>query len=492
MSAGLKTVLEHVRKVAAAEEAGKLADAELMSRFTAARDEAAFAALVKRYGGMVLNVCARVLQNDADAEDAAQATFLVLARKAPSIRKKESVASWLHGVAFRAANNLRKEISRRHARERHVAAAINAPTVEPSWREMKTILHEVIERLPEQLKSPVILCYLEGKTHNEAALQLSCSLTTFRGRLERGRQMLRKKLTERGLTFSDGLLPSLVCASTVPTSFCSSVVEVALTGANGAGLASAHVLSIARGVMHAMFWNKLRVGALVLMLLVVPTGLGWIWLPGPAGGERAQASSSQDKDSGPRVRVNDGTRPGTEPAKEDDPSTSDFGKAVGGLRLQLQLPASRLAKNAPTHFEVVLQNVGESDLNVRLGDALGTWRNYYPVDLRLIVTNRQNKIRTLKYSSLRVAGRLDLFVVPLPVGSTYTLRCAFDNFLDPETGKGLDLSGRECRLAAELTGGFLPTHFNADLKGLSLMSWWQGQVRSNELKFPLPARPNAK
>src|SRR5260370_13568246 len=210
MAAGLNNVLTHLRKVAAAENAEQLSDRQLVERFVAESDEAAIAALVHRHAAMVLNVCWRVLQNDSDADDACQATFMVLARKASSIRKKDSVASWLHGVAYRAASNLRKEIMRRLTREGQAAASRSRPKSEVTWREVQTILDEEIQRLPEELKGPVLLCYLEGKAHNEGAQQLGCSLTTFRGRLERGREVLRKRLTQRGVALSGALLAAVL------------------------------------------------------------------------------------------------------------------------------------------------------------------------------------------------------------------------------------------------------------------------------------------
>src|SRR5580700_852231 len=152
MAAGLNIVLNHLRKVAATENAKQLSDRQLVERFVATRDEAAFTVLVKRHSAMILSVCWRVLQSEADADDACQATFMVLARKASSIRKKDSVASWLHGVAYRAANNLRTENVRRLARERQAAASKSRPKSEVTWREVQTILDEEIQRLPDELK----------------------------------------------------------------------------------------------------------------------------------------------------------------------------------------------------------------------------------------------------------------------------------------------------------------------------------------------------
>jgi RNA polymerase sigma factor (sigma-70 family) len=289
MAAGLNDILKHLRKVAAAENAE---DRQLVERFAVEGDEAAFAALVHRHGAMVLNVCWRVLQNDSDADDACQATFMVLARKASSILKKDSVASWLHGVAYRAASNLRKEVMRRRAREGQAAASKSGPKSEVTWREVQTILDEEVQRLPEELKGPVLLCYLEGKAHNEGAQQLGCSLTTFRGRLERGREVLRKRLTQRGVALSGALLAAVLsekaASAAVSDSFLSILIKRALAIETTKGVASAHVLSIAQGVMQTMFWNKLKIGVVAALLFIITVGLSGLALHGYAGGGQAQ------------------------------------------------------------------------------------------------------------------------------------------------------------------------------------------------------------
>src|SRR6266851_1271398 len=146
----LDSVLQHIRKLVAAQSTGTLPDRELLERFIQHRDEAAFATLVQRYGPMVLSVCRRVLAHAYDAEDACQATFLVLARKAASIRKKDSLGSWLHGVAYRAAANLKREVARRHAHEKRVADVPQVAPADITWREVQSVLDEELQRLPKR------------------------------------------------------------------------------------------------------------------------------------------------------------------------------------------------------------------------------------------------------------------------------------------------------------------------------------------------------
>src|SRR5579885_476710 len=161
-------LVNHLRDLVA--PPATLPDAQLLERFRARGEEAAFAHLVRRHGAMVLGVCRRVLREEQDAEDAFQATFLVLARRAAAIRKGGSVGSWLHGVARRVAARARAEAARRAAHERRRPAPPRANGAdEIVWRELRTVLDEELARLPEKYRAPVVLCYLEGRTQDEAA-----------------------------------------------------------------------------------------------------------------------------------------------------------------------------------------------------------------------------------------------------------------------------------------------------------------------------------
>jgi RNA polymerase sigma factor (sigma-70 family) len=272
----LNGVLKQIRRLVAAENADQLADRQLLDRYVQDRDEAAFAALVNRHGAMVLNVCRRVLHNHSDAEDACQATFLVLARKAHAIRKKDAVASWLHGVAFRAANNLRREIAQRVRREKNATTPRTDSSSDITWREMRTILDDEIQKLPEELKGPVLLFCLEGKTHNEGAQQLGWSLTTFRGRLERARDLLRKRLRRRGVALSGVLLASFLSGSTasaaLSATFVISTVRAAM-GRAAASVVSQKVVVLTEGMVKAMFFKKLKIVA-IFFLAIAGSGLG--------------------------------------------------------------------------------------------------------------------------------------------------------------------------------------------------------------------------
>src|SRR5205807_5146944 len=177
--------------------------------------DTAFAVLVQRHGPAVLGVCRRVLGHEQEAEDAFQATFLVLARRAGLIAKHESVGSWLYGVALRVAQKARAGLVRRQKRETqlHDLAALE-PAPDWIWREIQPVLDEEIGRLPARYKAPFILCHLQGKSNAEAARELGCRPGTIFSRLARARGLLRTRLTRRGLALSAGMLGSILAENT--------------------------------------------------------------------------------------------------------------------------------------------------------------------------------------------------------------------------------------------------------------------------------------
>jgi RNA polymerase sigma factor (sigma-70 family) len=174
-------------------------DRELLQRFLGANDEAAFEAILRRHGPMVLDVCRALLPNEADADDAFQAAFLILARKAASIRRTDTLGGWLHSVAYRTALKARADFARRRKHETRVRRHEAAGSEDTTWGEARRILHEELSRLSERHRAPLVLCYLQGKTQDQAGALLGMSKGTVKRRLERGRALLRKRLVRRGL-----------------------------------------------------------------------------------------------------------------------------------------------------------------------------------------------------------------------------------------------------------------------------------------------------
>jgi RNA polymerase sigma factor (sigma-70 family) len=257
-------LLRQLRRLAADEAA--LSDAELLERFAGRRDEAAFTELVRRHGPLVLGVCRSVLRQEQDAEDAFQAAFLALARQASAVRRGESVGGWLHAVAYRLALKARARSARRSAVERQAppAPAGGDPLLDASVRDLLAAVHEELSRLPEKYRAPLVLCYLQGRTQDEAARQLGCSEGTLRGRLFRGRERLRARLARRGLALPGALGPFLLAhglsAAAVPAALAEGAIRAGLgeSPPRVAALAAA-----ARGLGPV----KLRLAAVVVLAL---------------------------------------------------------------------------------------------------------------------------------------------------------------------------------------------------------------------------------
>jgi RNA polymerase sigma factor (sigma-70 family) len=300
------TVLRHLRGLVTAEQAAGLSDPELLGRFTGSGDESAFTALVRRHGPLVLGVCRRVLGNHADAEDAFQATFLVLARKAMSIARQTSLPCWLYRVAYHTAARARQLLASRRAHEaRARRAEAGDPLAEVTGRELVGVLDEELGRLSERLRAPLVLCYLEGKTRDEGARALGWSLGTFKRRLEQGRTRLRQRLARRGLALPGTLLAAGICSdgasACVPSSLSDATVRAALA-APGPVATAASVL--ARATLHGMLAARLRTAAAVLLLVCGLSAGVLLWaapLLGPQAPAPGEGKPSQAKTPAPQT-----------------------------------------------------------------------------------------------------------------------------------------------------------------------------------------------
>ena len=253
--------LRHIGGIFGPGTASGLRDGELLERFAADRDEPAFAALVARHGPMVLSTCRGVLRSPQDAEDAFQATFLILARKAGSIRGAESLGGWLHRTARRVAVQASVDLSKRRRRER--APGAGRPRGPGPWDDLIPLLHEEIGRLPEKYRVPIVLCDLGEMTRDEAAGQLGWPPGTVAGRLARGRKLLQERLTRRGAAPASTLLAAIPRA-VVPESWVEAAIAAAI-GRSGASSASSTAVLWCERTLRAMFLTKLKtIGAVVL------------------------------------------------------------------------------------------------------------------------------------------------------------------------------------------------------------------------------------
>jgi RNA polymerase sigma factor (sigma-70 family) len=248
-------------------------DGGLLERFVLQRDEGAFAELVSRHGPLVFGLCRRLLGNVQDAEDVFQATFLVLAHKAATIRKPESLSCFLHGVAYRLALKARAGAKKRRIHERQAAPPDDGAETDLSWREVRGLLDEELQRLPEKQRLPLVLCYLEGLTQDEASRRLGWPRGTLKRRLETGRERLRIRLTHRGVTLGAGLFAAALTESAtrgaVSSALGSATVRAAIQFSTyeTAAIAATPAVMLAKGALQTMFMTKLKIASVVLLLL---------------------------------------------------------------------------------------------------------------------------------------------------------------------------------------------------------------------------------
>jgi RNA polymerase sigma-70 factor (ECF subfamily) len=346
--------------------AAGVSDGHLLERFLGPRDEAAeraFEMLVNRHGPMVYRVCRQVLRNGQDADDAFQAVFMVLARRAGGVRNRESVGSWLYGVSLRVAARARQGTRRRETRERQAEVGLEdipaASAEYPSCsRTDAEAVHQEVTRLAEKYRAPIVLCYLEGLTHDQAAERLKWPVGTVRSRLARGRDQLRGRLVRRGLSTPAGLGPlagwilagstTVVDAATlgslplaaIPAELLSNTVRAACEFANGktaaASLVSTSSLILTKGALRSMTLEKLTLATVLLLpagALTVASGTMLAQDSGPgAGGGAAPARSQVSKRTDPTaVAPKEAGQESTEQTRSEE-SAAEVKKAEGDFQ----------------------------------------------------------------------------------------------------------------------------------------------------------------
>jgi RNA polymerase sigma factor (sigma-70 family) len=304
-------VVRHLRRAALSPCTSGPTDGELLEWFITRRDGDAFAALVRRHGPMVLGVCRRIVGNVHDAEDAFQATFLVLVRKADALGERDLVGSWLYGVACRTAMKARTMNARRRQRERQVEEVTHPAVTEDGPRDdWRPLLDRELSRLPEIYRLPVVLCELEGRSRREVARQLRLPEGTLSSRLAKARRLLARRMARHGTAFSLAVLAALAqgtASARVPPSLLKSTVAAAATGT-----LPVHVVALAEGVVRAMMLSKLKIATLVLLVLgFLGTATGLLTAPalsgkpsdaGAKGLPAFVAGQKEKKEQGPIVR----------------------------------------------------------------------------------------------------------------------------------------------------------------------------------------------
>jgi RNA polymerase sigma factor (sigma-70 family) len=350
-AATLHHLVRQLRRTAQAQQADHLPDAELLERFRLGGDADAFEAIVLRHGGLVLAACRKVLSCQADVEDVFQATFVVLLHSARTIRQGQALGGWLTGVAHRLAlKALAATTRRRRAEQRKSTTDEDAPDL--SWHEACAILHQELDRLPDTYRLPLLLCYLEGKSREEAARQLGCKPDVLRGRLERGRDRLRTRLTKRGIGLSVALFAVMrdgAQAGELPLRLVRATVEVLVAGRPSATVAA---LALGGGTLMSGKFHLLAALALLACMVV-----------GVAGSYRAPADSSPAQEPAAAVRPKEAKAPAKE--KPDEASITIAGRVVGpdGKAIAgaaLYTPQSKKAR-PQREEDIITAKVGTTD-----------------------------------------------------------------------------------------------------------------------------------
>ena len=316
-TAQLRDVVQHLHRLVGA-GAPPVADAALLERFVSQRDEVAFELLLRRHGPMVRGICGRLLRHVQDAEDAFQATFLALVKKAGSIRRG-SVAGWLYRVAYRICLRACAAAAQRPM------SPINGnepPAPEQPcdlvWRDLRPVLDEEIDRLPSHYSLPIILCYFQGLTHEEAAREMGCPKGTVAVRLMRARQLLHARLTRRGLGLSVAAVASALSAQAAGAIMPAAVIQATLRAAIGLGTGtmaavSTRAVTLMEGVLRAMLMTKVKATAAAVLLAggIMAMGVGLIphaasATDTPAVGDGASAGSRAGREPRGRHRQHPG------------------------------------------------------------------------------------------------------------------------------------------------------------------------------------------
>jgi RNA polymerase sigma factor (sigma-70 family) len=324
----MNIVIDHLRRAGLAGSEAALTDGQLLECFVSRRDEAAITTLVRRQAPMVWGVCRRVLRDQDDAEDAFQATFLVLVRKAASILPREMVANWLYGVAHKTALKARATKAKRQSREKQVPEMLEPEVViKPDlWHDLQPLLDQELSLLPGKYRVALVLCDLENKTRKEVARQLKIPEGTLSSRLTTARTLLANRLARHRLSVPSLMLGVVLAeeaaSAAVPISVLSSTIKaVSLVAAGNAvgGIVSIKVATLIEGVLKTMFVTKMKIATMVLVLVAAVSGAAGLLYGTQAGDPAtpkqpplASQATSDEGGSGSKVLAREPVRPKNE------------------------------------------------------------------------------------------------------------------------------------------------------------------------------------
>jgi RNA polymerase sigma factor (sigma-70 family) len=434
-------LVRSIREVADS-HGGELSDRELVERFAERGDAESFAALVHRHGAMVLGVCRRVLRHEQNAEDVFQAVFLVLSRKAGVLNRKEAVGSWLFGVARRLALRARQKERKRQERElspvrppvamptvRHANSSAGEPLDDLTLREVRTVLDEELAHLPERERGPLILCYLEGLTRDEAAARLGCPLGTLKSRLERGRALLEQRLLRRGLGLAAVLSTvGLTQDSTAAMSpaLQSATVEAALafTGRLAGRAVPPKAAVLAEGMLKPTLTGKFAIAAAVF-LVVVACGFGAGLITSPADGNRSEAPTEPAAPPARAESKTDTSPPARLPAAaKQRPAKIPIAPPPTEKPVGNEKPVDKAAKEEPESLPTMVQGVAKA-VDTKKGTLLVTLRS------------GEDTFAVANGAQIEIDGK-PCELTQLPTGANVTLT----GFVDSKTASRIQAGGR--------------------------------------------------
>lgn len=421
-------VVKFIRGAAVGDSAN-VPDAELVRRFATAGDEAAFRALVARYGPLVWGVCRRLVRDQHDAEDAFQATLLVFARKASGLRADAPVGGWLHAVAWRVAARVR---SARRAEPASIEAPDPAPgpLTELTVREAEAALHDELARLPDKYRAPLVLCCLDGLSRDEAAARLGWSANRVKHGLEQGRERLRARLARRGVALGVPLMTGLLAspASAVPPALAEAATRLAI-----GEMPSAAIHSLANGVTRTMLVAKWKWTVLCVAAVALAGGGALAAIPRPAPEVKPLAGPVRPPEPlAARVAA-------PEPKPEPKPEPHKF---PGDLAIEY---LSAIANNMP---EKALKMGDDLAKHVREIQNAGAT----PTDLSLVMLNDLRTMAVTKRAKLKRAPNAD------PTDEHIIVEVQRDDVKSPWRVRGNDVSN-EKQVQREV-GHYLAGEFN--------------------------------